>query len=415
MSKATKFFKHPWRFWADALHRRIGAVFGKVSIIKGNVFGNFATTDPVAVYFDGSIQHIYQIEQWVEPLHALDEQQPVTIICRTVVAFNWIIKNSHLRCIYCGTIDDLLGLYQQSSFKCILYVNNAYRNFQSLINSRALHVHINHGESDKLSTFSNQTKAYDYVLVAGHAAVDKYDRNLIKKDLTRYRIIGRPQIEHIKKFDLPPASPGCHTTVLYAPTWEGTYDDMNYSSVATMGLALVQALLNDPGYRVLYRPHPSTGKRLPAVAKANQAIITLVAQHPNGLLVPQGDINALFTHAHLAVLDNSAVAVDYLATGKPLLMTDWFAQGADGRRSMPLITQAATLIGPSQAGQVSSIVEQLLQHDPMATQREQVRQRFLGPFNAYQQQSTQAFIQAVTEVCQECEQLIQAQAAQHAG
>lgn len=404
MSKAAKFFRHPWRFWADSLAWRLALKESQTTNTHG----------PVVVYFDGQRDKIYQIEQWLGPLAALHATVPVTLVCRTRMAAAWAFKHTPFKVVFCPKLLDLMDFYQRHPIRCILYVNNAYRNFQSLINSRALHVHINHGESDKLSTFSNQTKAYDYVLVAGSAAVDKYDRNLIKKDLTRYRIIGRPQIEHISRTDLPPAPPGCHTTVLYAPTWEGTYDDMNYSSVATMGLALVQALLYTPGHRVLYRPHPSTGKRLSAVAKANQAIKTLVAQHPNGLLVPQGDINALFAHAHLAVLDNSAVAVDYLAAGKPLLMTDWLAQGADGRRSMPLITQAATLIGPSQAGQVCPIVEQLLQHDPMASQREQVRKRFLGPFNAAQQQSTQAFIQAVTDVCQECEQLNQAQAAQHA-
>lgn len=413
MSKLVKLIRHPWQFWIDALRRRINALARKESGINGVVFGNLATTDPVAVYFDGGKEQIYQLEQWVGALRALDAEQPVTVVCRTLYAFNWVINNSNLRCAYCLSLDDLLSLYQKNPFQCILYVNNAFRNFQSLINARALHVHINHGESDKLSTFSNQSKAYDYVLVAGQAAIDKYNSNLIKKDLAKYLIIGRPQLEHISSIDLRPAPDGCHTTVLYAPTWEGTYDDMNYSSVSTMGRALVQSLLNTPGYRVLYRPHPSTGKRLPDVGKANQAIKTMVSQSPSGLVVPNGDINALFDHADIAILDNSAVAVDYLATGKPLVITDWQSKGADGRHGISLITQAATLIGASQAGQVCQILDQLLHHDPMAPMRQKVQLQFLGPFNAAQQQSTKAFIRAVTDVCQECEQLNLALAAQH--
>ena len=413
MSKVAKLIRHPWQFWADALRKRAGEFAKKLNGVGGFVFENFVTTDLVAVYFDGGKDQIYQLEQWVGPLQALESQLPVTVICRTVDAYKWIVSNSNLRCAYCRTMGDLLSVYRRNAFKCILYVNNASRNFQSLIHGRALHVHINHGESDKLSTFSNQSKAYDYVFVAGQAAVDKYNINLIKKDPTKYLIIGRPQLEHVRPIDLPPAPDRCHTTVLYAPTWEGTHDDMNYSSVATVGLELVESLLHTPGYRVLYRPHPNTGKRVPAVGKANEVIKTMVGRHPKGLVVPEGDINALFAHAHVAIFDNSAVAVDYLATGKPLVMTDWLAQGADGRRSMPLITQAATLIGASQAGQVCQMLDQLLHHDPVASMRRQVQLQFLGPFEAAQQQSTKAFIRAVTDVCEECDHLNLALAAQH--
>ena len=60
-----------------------------------------------------------------------------------------------------------MTLYDIGDFKVGIYVNNSNRNFQSLNNPRMLHVHVNHGESDKLSSFSNQVKAYDRVFVAG--------------------------------------------------------------------------------------------------------------------------------------------------------------------------------------------------------------------------------------------------------
>ena len=68
-------------------------------------------------------------------------------------------------------------------------------NFQSLIDGRMLHVHINHGESDKQSMASNNAKAYDRVFVAGEAAVQRHAAGLLEFDTDRLVRIGRPQLD----------------------------------------------------------------------------------------------------------------------------------------------------------------------------------------------------------------------------
>ena len=71
-------------------------------------------------------------------------------------------------------LNDLTALYAGADLKCAVYVNNGVSNFQSLAAPTMLHVHVNHGESDKLSMVSNQAKAYDRVFVAGEAAVRRH-------------------------------------------------------------------------------------------------------------------------------------------------------------------------------------------------------------------------------------------------
>ena len=66
---------------------------------------------------------------------------------------------------------ELRDLYAELDAKVALYCNNSTRNFDSLLETRMLHVHINHGESDKQSMASNNAKSYDRVFVAGQAAV----------------------------------------------------------------------------------------------------------------------------------------------------------------------------------------------------------------------------------------------------
>ena len=73
----------------------------------------------------------------------------------------------------------MISYYEQHRPKLFLYVNNGRSNFQTLSYAPALHVHINHGESDKLSMVSNQAKAYDAVFTAGPAALRRHRRALI--------------------------------------------------------------------------------------------------------------------------------------------------------------------------------------------------------------------------------------------
>jgi hypothetical protein len=409
VSKLGKLLRHPIRFWGDALRKRRGLL---TPAATGIVYGSGCTpesmTDPVAVYFAGSKNQLYQLQQWVAPLQALQNGQfPVTLVCRSAAAFHWTAQHTPFKAVYCKTIQDLLHLYELNPFKCILYVNNVYRNFQSLINGRALHVHINHGESEKLSTFSNQTKAYDYVLISGPAALDKYNRNLIKKDLSRYVQIGRPQIEHIAPVPNPFGTTGPGTlTVLYAPTWEGPHDGMDYSSIVSMGHDLVRRVLQTLGHRLIYRPHPSTGLRLPAYGQAQHALGQYVQQHPMGSVQTGGDINALFEHVDIAIFDNSAVAVDYLATNKPMLLTNWLHK-ASQPAALPNIAQAARLIDPSHLPQLPQLLASDTKLDPFALPRQQAQAYYLGNFEASQQASTQAFVQAVATICNECDVLQQ--------
>ena len=90
---------------------------------------------------------------------------------------------------------DLTELYDALDAKVSLYCNNSMLNFQSLIDGRMLHAHINHGESDKQSMASNNAKAYDRVLVAGEAAVQRHIEGLLDFDTRKLVRIGRPQLD----------------------------------------------------------------------------------------------------------------------------------------------------------------------------------------------------------------------------
>src|SRR5699024_1454823 len=70
--------------------------------------------------------------------------------------------------------------------------------------------------------------------------------------------------------------------VLYAPTWEGDRPSMAYGSAATHGRKLVESILSDGGFHVLFRPHPSSGTRSSAYGRAVDEIARLIERAGDG-------------------------------------------------------------------------------------------------------------------------------------
>ena len=230
---------------------------------------------PVVIYFEGNMTRWYQVEMWFDILQKLNSEVPVSFVIRNQSVFRKIVNETEFPVYLCTTIDDVMNIYDNNDIKCILYVNHAAKNFQSLINKNAFHIHINHGESDKLSTITNQATAYDFVYVVGDAAVNRYAANLLRRDMSRFVKIGRPQLEHVTPIDqelitFPQIGDGEKKVVLYAPTWEGTHHSMNYSSIPEFGVELIKELLADPKFQVIYKPHPNTGSREEATSNAHK-------------------------------------------------------------------------------------------------------------------------------------------------
>lgn len=280
----------------------------------------------IVVYFADTRVNLYQIRQWYGPLAELSKTWPVAIISRSPGAMLQLMDESPVPVLYLRKVIDLESFVENQDLKIVFYVNQNAKNFQMFRYGRMWHVFINHGESDKMYMTTNQFKAYDYSLIAGEAAADRLRRKLWNFDVDNRTIqIGRPQADHLVG-DLP-YTPDERTVVLYSPTWEGDRAAAAYGSVASHGAALTAALLADPRYRLIYRPHPRSGVIDDAFRRANESIIAAIAaanhadpgaQHvfDNGPI-----LGWQLAAADVAISDVSAMVYDRLATGKPLIVT----------------------------------------------------------------------------------------------
>jgi len=324
-------------------------------------------TVEVVLYFADPAVNLYQVRQWYEPLRRLAETHPVVVVSRFPDATLALARECPLPVVHMSTIAQLEEWLTTQPVAMFVYVNQNRENFSTLRFAEPAHVFVSHGESDKASYMaSNQLKAYDAVMVAGPAAVRRIGSRLVGMDPGHLVTIGRPQVDvaHETPVDLPDDG---RTVVLYAPTWEGDRPSMAYSSVVTHGPALLRALLDDPTVRVVYRPHPRTGAQDRAYARGHAELVRLVqaanaadpaARH---LVDTESPFGWHLAAADVCVTDVSAVAYDWLATGKPLVLTTPAPTAAVDPGSLP--TRLPTLDAADASRVVETIARARAGHD----------------------------------------------------
>lgn len=314
----------------------------------------------VLAYFGDDVSRSYQITQWLPVYEELNKTHKVQIICRQFPTTKHLRKLTSLPVNSVYDFFTLTDLIESNNYKVVLYVNNSFTNFQAMAAKRAFHVHLNHGESDKMSMTSRQMYAYDVVAVAGQAAKDRLKNALIVSDENKEVVIGRPQLDLLQK----PLEVNAGRKVLaYAPTWEGDQEANNYSSVDVYGEQIVSAMLKVANTTVLYKPHPKvTTSSNSQIANAHKKILALLesanSKDPNAKhKLVTGDPMPVLQVADLLVSDVSAVTIDYLYL-KPqgaMLMCDRRSNVNDFAQVAP-ISKAVTVITKENINNIDKLI-----------------------------------------------------------
>lgn len=358
----------------------------RVGKAAGHEISGVKVPAEVIVYFGDTESKVYQIQQWLPVLERLAETTKVMLVFRKVSALRAVSKMTRLPAIFVRRFDDLMALYDENEYRLCLYVNNGVNNFQSLNHARMVHVHINHGESDKISMVSNQAKAYDRILIAGQAALERHRRVLIDFDEAKLIATGRPQLDIRFPSEIGPSE---LRTVMYAPTWEGENDANDYTSVDLFGERIVDALLALGDTRIIYKPHPRiAGSKKAEVLHAHERIVEKLDAANLGAAGPhetrmEGNILAMFDAADAVVTDVSSVGLDflYLHPEKPLVLTD--------RRNDPVlladsapVSRGCTVISEENVGQLAHVLRKALIEDTRHQERAEMRSFYFGDIPA---------------------------------
>ena len=335
----------------------------------------------VMVYFPTARDSLYQLRPWFHALAALDTLHPVICVFKDSRTAKVVRKETDFDCVTLaryGQLDEILSL---SEIKLALYVNHDPINFESLRFSSMVHVYLGHGDSDKGVSVSNQVKAYDFCFLAGQAALDRTMSAVMNYDAeARSVLIGQPQLDGVEPIEGEP-SPDGRQTVLYAPTWEASQPSVSYGSLETHGEKIMQSLVGH--YRVIYRPHPLNGVTSQSYGEADKAVRLLAERIDTDVPLEKS-----FADADLLITDVSAVTLNWLPTGKPMLVTT---------PSVPYPPSRLMIIVPQlSAGEdVAAAVEEQLTNDPTKAIRKKLISYYLG--NPRRGVATKNFVKACTE------------------
>jgi len=357
------------------------------------------TRAQVMVYFGDGPAKVYQLAQWLPVFEELNKHHPVEIVLRRPSAVAAVEHLTNLPIVLKRRFGDLMNFVYASNYVLAIYVNNAVSNFQPLGYAPMVHVHVNHGESDKVSMVSNQAKGYDRIFVAGQAAIERHRRALLDFDESKLVRVGRPQLDIPHETTLPPSD---KRTIMYAPTWEGENEANNYTSVDLYGPQIVQAVLAQPDVRLVYKPHPRVeASHDPDVARGNQQILQLI-EHDNtqggeNIVLMQGDILDAFGDVDALITDISSVGLDflYLFPDRPLLITDRRTDPQRARIDSP-ITAAVPHIDAQSISGLIDLLSDTLAVDGHESARRDMRSHYFGDGRVGD--SSRAFLNAIDEL-----------------
>jgi hypothetical protein len=176
------------------------------------------------------------------------------------------------------------------------------------------HVWIGHGESANKANTHRTASAFDSVFVADYRAVRRYPKAIRHWLMDGACAIGVPVVEGLRAD--PWSSPRRIRRIVYAPTFEGRTELADYTSIDVVAPALRDAMpaLTARGVSVVVRPHPSTGRRRPALLDDLAGLLEAGAE-------PGSDKGQDLTSADLLIGDVSGATSEFLFTRKPVLMS----------------------------------------------------------------------------------------------
>ncbi len=392
--------------WYIRLRRMAGAAVGAWRATDPEGIGElddlYSLQDgaEVVAFFGDDVHRIYQIEQWVKPLEKLNEKHKVHIICRQHPVTTYLRKITKLPTFSIYDFFTLTDAIIEKNYKVVLYVNNSTMNFQPLAAKRAFHVHLNHGESDKMSMTSRQMYAYDFVAVAGQAAKDRLNNSLMVADGSKEWVIGRPQLDVLQ----PPIEVDeTRKILLYAPTWQGDQEANNYSSVDIYGEKIMKALLAQENATVFYKPHPRiVENKIPHWKNLHQNILSLIEDankkdpKANHQFIT-GDPLRVLQIADLLIADVSSVTIDYL-----YLKPDGVLLICDRRSNSELFKQVAPVsaavpnIDKNNINEIEKMITNYLVNYPRRDEYQKIRNYYFGEGNPGD--SLNKFISMITEL-----------------
>ncbi|EHC5814597.1 hypothetical protein JS859_004599, partial [Escherichia coli] len=266
----------------------------------------------------------YQIDMWVDVF--MSSGEPFAILTRNIELYQWAIrKYPYLNITYARrpvdvdtVLNNLPWLY------AIYYTSNTGNLIHTLKHNKFKHIFLGHGDSDKAASAHKFFRVYDEIWVAGQAHIDRFKKANLEIRHLQFIKVGRPNLKKIIKDAMREFScknESKNNTIVYLPTWEGVYEENNYSS-ARLSPVFLSKISQKTNSKIVTKFHPLTGTRDRSMSQLYTALNDAFVDCPYMLTVTDSSysIPKLVMEGDFFICDISAVVSECISSLRPIFV-----------------------------------------------------------------------------------------------
>ncbi len=215
-------------------------------------------------------------------------------------------------------------LNQLVFLKACFYPSNTGSNMHLLKFNDLKHIFIGHGDSDKTASAHKYFRVYDENWVAGKAHIDRFVNEKFDFSGLNSLEVGRPNLKETLKISQTPWRERFDSklNLLYLSTWEGVYQEQNYTSVYFIknffNLIINKKLLNTINIKI----HPAIGRRDEKLLSTNQELQEVLEDTDiiYNLYDKSKPVEDIIKESNIFICDISAVVSESLAANAPIFV-----------------------------------------------------------------------------------------------
>lgn len=261
------------------------------------------------------------LSQWIPFFEQSNESYVVLV--RNMDLYKWVKEAySFVSVVYAKNPTDVEQLLNNLAFvKGIYYLSNTGNMIHTLRFNAYQHIFLGHGDSDKTASAHKFFRVYDEIWVAGQAHIDRFKHAGFETRHLNFIKIGRPMLANVLKQNEIEWTSRHIPRILYLPTWEGVYEEGNYSSVR-LSVAMLTELYQRFGLSMTAKFHPTTGSRDRMLSNINELVGSELFKIGADLIVADKltPVGGLITNANIYICDVSAVVSECIAGNAPLFV-----------------------------------------------------------------------------------------------
>lgn len=356
MSKLTKLIKNPTLFLSDMIEKRAfnlkktdtykpKKITSDTTQVKKPIITSSTTpvkkptttsttiiTDHIRLFSrtehllhtgEGMTHGPSHLEQWIgEFLYSKEE---FSVLIRDLKLYEWTIKKyPYLNVLYAKNPTDVeMALTKLPFLKAIYYFSNTGNLIHTLRYNIYQHIFLGHGDSDKSASAHKFFRVYDEVWVAGQAHIDRFKNASFKTTHIDFIKIGRPNLKYIVKNTIKKDRKlNCQISkITYLPTWEGVYEESNYSS-AHLSVVLLSEVQYKLNCKISAKYHPVTGSRDITLRNINTSLQKEFADRAYMLNIADKNtpVSDLLADSDAFICDISAVVSECISSLSPIFI-----------------------------------------------------------------------------------------------